>query len=142
MATKEFDFTKKIEDMSPADLKKRIKAGYEFKIPHKLVMIPFLGSKELVTYTYPELIALCPATGYPDTYTLIINFIPNKVVPELKSLKFYLMDYINLPISHEHLCDKIYKEFKLNVKPLKLQVILNTAVRGGIYTDIIKGDKL
>ena len=139
---KEFDFTKKIEDMSQSDLKKRIKKGYSYKIPHNIVCIPYLGTKEIVNYKYPEMIALCPATGYPDTYILNIKFIPNKLIPELKSLKFYLMDFIKLPISHEHLADKIYKEFKNVIKPLKLQVVLNTAVRGGIYTDIIKGDKL
>jgi len=33
-------------------------------------------------------------------------------IPELKSLKFYYMDYISLPISHEHLADKIFNDVK------------------------------
>ena len=133
-----FDFTKKIEDMTPEQMKARIKAGYEFEIPHKIVAIPYLGTKEVVEYTYPEMIALCPATGYPDTYKLTITFVPTKLLPELKSLKFYLMDYISLPISHEHLADKIYKEIKKTIKPVELRIVLDTSVRGGIYTTIVK----
>ena len=134
-----FDFTKKIEDMTIEQMKERIKAGYEYEIPHKIVAIPFLGGKELVTYRYPELIGLCPATGYPDLYEIILEIIPNKLIPELKSLKFYYMDYKDLPISHELLADKIYNDIKKSINPSKFKLILKTAVRGGIYTDIIKG---
>ena len=87
--SEEFDFTKKIEDMSEEDLHKRIKAGYGYDIPHKIVSIPYLGTEETVVYRYPEMIALCPATGYPDTYELIIEMTPSDKIPELKSLKFY-----------------------------------------------------
>jgi len=133
-----FDFTKKIEDMSPEQMTERIRAGYEYKHEHKLVPIPYIGSKGItVKYKYPELIGLCPATGYPDTYELKIIFTPDKVIPELKSLKFYLVEYMNLPISHEHLASKIKNDFVKAIKPKSITVELKTAVRGGIYTDII-----
>jgi len=132
-----FDFTKKIEDMSPEQLEERIKAGYEYEIPHKIVGIPFFGGDEHVTYRYPELVGLCPATGYPDTYEVIIELTPDKKIPELKSLKFYYMDYISLPISHEHLADKIFNDVKNAIEPKHIKLTLKTTVRGGIYTDIV-----
>lgn len=135
-----FDFTNKIEDMTPEQMEARIKAGYEYKIPHKIVPIPYIGGKEKVQYKYPEMVALCPATGILDLYTVYIRMVPDKSIPELKSLKFYLMDYKDLPISHEHLCDKLYKEIMKVVKPLQLYIKVETAVRGGIYTDIEKGE--
>ena len=78
-----FDFTKKIEDMTPEQMEKRIRDGYEYEIEHKIVGIPFLGGDEVVTYRYPELIGLCPATGYPDTYEIIVELVPEKHIPEL-----------------------------------------------------------
>ncbi len=138
MEKPKFDFTKKIEDMTPEQMKERIKAGFEYEIPHKIVAIPFLGTDQIVSYEYPEMIGLCPATGYPDTYILTIEFVPDKLIPELKSLKFYLMDYMKLPISHEHLADKIYKDLHAVIKPQHMTVNLDTAVRGGIHTIITK----
>jgi len=134
-----FDFTKKIEDMSPEQMEERIRAGYEYEIPHKIVPIPYLGGTEEVSYKYPELIGLCPATGYPDLYVSTIDIIPGKHIPELKSLKFYYMDYKDLPISHEHLADKIFNDVSAAINPKKIKVTLDTAVRGGIYTTITKG---
>ena len=48
------------------------------------------------------------------------------------------MDYMKLPISHEHLADKLYKELNYVLEPLTLKISLHTSVRGGIYTDIHK----
>ena len=61
-----------------------------------------------------------------------------KKIPELKSLKFYYMDFKDLPISHEHLCDKIHNELKNSLNPKSIKTTLKTTVRGGIYTDIVK----
>ena len=128
---KNWVYTTKIEDMTPAQLKERIRQGYEYKTK-KLVIIPYLGESEVVTYDCPEVIARCPATGIVDIYRLVIDFVPGKYIPELKSLKLYLLDFVDVPISHEHLCSKIYREFKRQVKPKKLYIRLLTNVRGGI----------
>jgi 7-cyano-7-deazaguanine reductase len=135
-----WDFSKTMEGMDDATIKERIEKAYNWPMP-ALRPIPYVGEKGIVTtYETNEMIARCPATGYPDTYRLIIDFIPNEVVPELKTLRFYFMDFYTLPISHEHLCAKIYKEFGEQVKPTKLYVRLLTAVRGGIYTTVQLGD--
>jgi len=59
-----------------------------------------------VEYVYPELTAVCPQTGLPDYYTLRIVYEPDKKLPELKSLKMYLIAYRNYGIWHEHLANK------------------------------------
>ena len=85
---KKWKFTKKIEDMSPEETRERIRAGYEFKMPSLFIM-PYLGSEEKVTYNTKDFCARCPATGIADVYDLTISFIPDRKIPELKSLKLY-----------------------------------------------------
>ena len=137
----DWDFSKTMEGMSDEQIKERIEKAQAHPMP-KLRPIPYIGEENVVTtYETNELIARCPATGYPDAYRLVIDFVPDKVVPELKTLRFYIMDYYTLPISHEHICAKIYKEFKEQVKPKQLAVRVLVAVRGGIYTTVKCGDK-
>jgi 7-cyano-7-deazaguanine reductase len=109
---------------------------------YKLVLIPYMGERnEEVEHYYPELVALCPVTFLPDLNQVYIRYIPDKHIPELKSLKYYLMDYIKLPISHEHLASKILQQIREQVLPKKIAVLLKVNVRGGIYTQCWAGDK-
>jgi 7-cyano-7-deazaguanine reductase len=131
-----WNFTKKIEDMTADELKARVEQGYNAVMP-TIQVIPYVGTKSaIVKYIYAELTALCPMTGIQDLYTLTIEFNPDSFVPELKSLKFYLLAYKDLPISHEHLASKIEKEFCEVVKPANISLNLDTAIRGGIKTII------
>ena len=81
----------------------------------------------------------CPWTTLLDYYRAIITYVPDKYVCELKSLKFYYLAYEQLPITHELLLSKIYKEFQEQIKPKQLKVVLEVAVRGGIKTVVEKG---
>lgn len=133
----------KMEDANENVYKERITKAYECILPHEeLIMIPYIGEKEIIEYSYPELVGLCPITFFPDIYNIKIRFIPNTHIPELKSLKFYFMDYYFLPISHEHLISKIYKNFEKKVKPEKLYIYMETNVRGGLTTKIEIGEKI
>jgi len=139
---KEWWFTKRIEDMPCEELEKRIKEVMSLNLSEKIVTIPYVGGDEIAEYKTDELIGLCPATSYPDYYKLTIRYIPDKLLPELKSFKFYLYQYFEIPISHEHLAEKIYQDFKEKVKPKKLYLKLVVARRGGIDTTIEKGEKI
>ena len=139
---KKWNYTKTVEEMSDQELKKRIKEAMAFEIPNKIRSIPYIGGEELtIEYSYPELQAKCPMTGLKDIYKIRIKFIPDKILPELKSLKFYFFSYEELPISHEHLIAKIYKDFKKVIKPKKIAMILYVAERGEIITTVALGDK-
>ena len=132
----------KIEDMPYDELEKVVKESFERKMP-EIKPIPYVGEiDQQVVYKTNELVACCPMTGLPDLYTLTIVYIPDKIVPELKSVRYYIIAYKDMRISHEHLHAKIYKEYLEAVKPKALQVYLDVAIRGGIKTDINYAEKL
>jgi len=42
----------------------------------------------------PEFTSVCPITGLPDFGTVTIRYVPNAKIIELKSLKYYLLQYV------------------------------------------------
>ncbi len=132
----DFEFCKRIEEMSNEELEERIQKAYDYPLPQIRAM-PYVGEEcTHVEYNTNELVALCPMTGIQDLYTLNITLTPDQHIPELKSLKFYLLAYKDLPISHEHLCSRIKRDLEETLSPAHLHVHLDTAVRGGIKTII------
>ena len=132
-----------MESMTGEVLRERVKFGRNFPIPHQISLVPSENKYDAIEeHIFPELIARCPVTGIRDLYKLIVRYIPNKYFPEMKSYKFYLMDYeeYKVPISHETLADKIYDELKQALDPKKLYVELQTAERGEITTTPRVGD--
>jgi 7-cyano-7-deazaguanine reductase len=136
----EWRYTGKIEDMPAEDVKARIQAAMDYEITAKIQPIPYVaGAEEVVQYLYQELSAKCPMTGLRDLYTITVRFKPDKLLPELKSLKMYFAGYDELPISHEHLAAKIYLDFQQAVQPAEFNLVLDVAVRGGIKTTVELG---
>ena len=132
-------FKKRIEEVPEEDIKKVLEMSYNAEMP-KLFAAPYFGEEEIVTYETDEVIGRCPWTTLLDYYRVRIRYIPDKHVCELKSLKFYFLAYQYLPITHELLLSKIYKEFQEQIKPKQLEVSLEVAVRGGIKTIVEKGE--
>ncbi len=89
-----------------------------------------------IEITFPEFTCLCPRSGYPDFATIKINYIPDKYIIELKSLKLYLNKFRNRYISHEEVTNKIYKELYEVLKPKFLEVIGDFNPRGNVKTVI------
>ena len=141
MKKERFMFKEKVEEISGKEIREQQEEIKRMEMPNIRTMdFLYENDKESeIAYEYPELTALCPMTGIPDIYTVRIIYTPNKKVPELKSLRFYFLAYKDIPILHEHLANKISEDFKKAVKPRKLRVELDVAVRGGIRTKIIKG---
>lgn len=131
-------FKRRIEEVSEEDIKKVLEISYNAEMP-KLFAAPYFGEEEIVSYDTNEIIGKCPWTTLLDYYRAIITYVPDKHVCELKSLKFYYLAYEQLPITHELLLSKIYKEFQEQIKPKQLKVVLEVAVRGGIKTIVEKG---
>ena len=121
-------------------IKKSVGEGYRKTIEEydkTILAIPYnQGIEETVTYSTDELSAVCPVTGLPDNYTLHIEIIPHKLVPELKSLKMYLLSYRNTGILHEDLAPKILKDLINVVHPKYIKLSLLTATRGGVVTKV------
>ena len=131
----------KMEDMNFEHIRRLGDMAMELELS-PIVKMPYCGDiDEVVTYKCNELTALCPVTRIQDFYTITITFIPDKYVPELKSLKMYYLSFRDIPISHETIYAKIYKDFVEAVSPKKLEMYLKTNIRGGIETSITFSSK-
>ena len=133
-----FEYAGKIEDVSPEDVDRQQAEVLRHPMPGIVTLAFQHDTGGTVTYEYPELIAVCPMTGIPDIYTLRVIYVPQDKIPELKSLRMYLLAYRNLPILHEHLICRIFDDFTDTVAPRCLRVELDVAVRGGIHTTAVK----
>ena len=87
-----------------------------------------------VNISFPEFTCLCPRSGYPDFAVIKINYIPDKKIVELKSLKLFLNSFRGIYISHEEITNKIYSELKRKLKPRFLEVIGDFNPRGNVKT--------
>lgn len=87
-----------------------------------------------INISIPEFNCLCPRTGLPDFATIIINYIPDKKLVELKSLKLYMVKYRSIGIFHEHVTNRILDDFKKACSPRKISIRGAFSPRGGIET--------
>ena len=87
-----------------------------------------------VSLTSDELVAVCPITGQPDLYVATIEFWPQAVCLESKSLKLYLSGYRNEGVFCEALAVKIRDDAAeaLDLPADKVRVTLKQKARGGI----------
>jgi len=90
--------------------------------------------KQTVKYKTDELSALCPYSGLPDQGTLIVEYVPNEKILELKSFKYYIMSFREVGIYQEHLTLRIYNDLNKVLSPLSLVVETIYNTRGGIDT--------
>ena len=79
-----------------------------------------------------EFTSVCPMTGLPDFATLEITYMPDRYCVELKSLKYYLMQYRNVGIFYEHVVNKILDDLVAVCAPSRMEVKGVFKVRGGM----------
>ena len=81
-----------------------------------------------------ELVAVCPVTGQPDLYVASIEFWPQGLCLESKSLKLYLNDFRNEGAFCEALAVRIRSDVAaaLELPADKVRVTLEQKARGGI----------
>ncbi len=89
-----------------------------------------------IEISFSEFTCLCPRSGYPDFATIVINYIPDKYIIELKSLKLYLNKYREQHISHESATNRIFNDLKKLLKPRHLEVTGDFNARGNVKTVI------
>jgi 7-cyano-7-deazaguanine reductase len=82
----------------------------------------------------PEFTCLCPRTGQPDFATIRIEYIPDQLCIELKSLKLYLWSYRDVGTFHEAVTNQILDDLVAACRPRRMVVIGDFYVRGGIHT--------
>ena len=89
-----------------------------------------------VYHEAPEFTSLCPKTGQPDFATITIEYIPDQLCIELKSLKFYLNSYRNDGIYFESATNKILDDLVEVCQPRYMRITAEFNVRGGISSTI------
>jgi len=89
-----------------------------------------------IIHEAPEFTSLCPKTGQPDFATIVVEYIPDKLCIELKSLKLYLNAYRNDGIFYESVTNKILDDLVAVCKPRYMIVTAEFNVRGGISSII------
>ena len=89
----------------------------------------------------PEFTSLCPLTGQPDFANFELNYVPNKLCVELKSLKLYMWSYRNKKAFHEKLTNKILDDIAYVIKPNFISLRGKFYVRGGIFTTVTAQEK-
>jgi 7-cyano-7-deazaguanine reductase len=84
----------------------------------------------------PEYTSVCPMTGLPDVGCITITYRPYKKIIELKSLKFYLLQYRNVGIFYEHVVNRILEDLVAVLAPKYMEVTGEFTARGGITTKV------
>ena len=82
----------------------------------------------------PEFTSLCPISGLPDFGCITIRYKPNDKIVELKSLKYYLLQYRSVGIFYEHVVNRILDDLVSFVHPKFMEVVGTFTPRGGITT--------
>ena len=90
----------------------------------------------LITIRQPEYTSLCPMTGLPDVGCVTIAYVPGETIVELKSLKYYLLQYRNVGIFYEHIVNRILDDLVAVLDPKKMTVTGDFTPRGGITSSV------
>jgi 7-cyano-7-deazaguanine reductase len=89
-----------------------------------------------IRFECPEFTCLCPMTGQPDFAVIRIEYVPDRLCVELKSLKLYLWSYRNEGAFHEAVTNRIADDLVAAIAPRRLSVTGTFNVRGGIRTEV------
>ncbi len=90
-----------------------------------------------IRMTLPEFTCLCPRTGQPDFATLELEYVPDRLCVELKSLKLYIWSFRNRGAFHEAVSNEIASRLAALLCPRFLRLTAHFNVRGGIQTTIV-----
>jgi 7-cyano-7-deazaguanine reductase len=91
----------------------------------------------VVHFEIPEFTCRCPRSGYPDFATIVVDYVPDASVVELKSLKLYINSYRDEAISHEAATNRILDDLIRTLAPRWMRVVAEFNVRGNIKTTIL-----
>ena len=87
-----------------------------------------------IAISCPEFTSVCPKTGLPDFGEIRITYVPDGRCIELKSLKYYMIEFRNRGIFFEHVTNQILDDLVAAIEPRRMTVVGDFSVRGGIKT--------
>lgn len=98
---------------------------------------PQPGRDYTIRMRIPEFTCLCPRTGQPDFASLELEYVPDALCVELKSLKLYVWSFRDRGAFHEAVTNEIADLLVASLKPRFLRLAAHFNVRGGIYTTVV-----
>jgi 7-cyano-7-deazaguanine reductase len=124
--------------MDVSDRKEELLANKaETVVPDILEVLDYsyLAARDVeIKIDQPEFTSVCPISGLPDFGRITIRYVPKDKIVELKSLKYYLLQYRNVGIFYEHVVNRILEDLVGVVKPKFMEVLGTFSPRGGITT--------
>lgn len=97
---------------------------------------PKPGRDYVIQHVAPEFTSCCPITGQPDFGCVVIEYTPDKLCVELKSLKHYLQKFRNEGIFYEAVTNRILDELVAVLKPRWMRLRTDWNARGGMRSTI------
>jgi 7-cyano-7-deazaguanine reductase len=85
----------------------------------------------------PEFTCLCPKTGQPDYAEFQLEYVPDVLCVELKSLKLYMWSFRDEGAFHEDVTNRILDDLVAATQPKFMRLTGKWNVRGGIWTDVV-----
>src|SRR6516165_7031645 len=90
-----------------------------------------------IRMTIPEFTCLCPKTGQPDFAELSLEYVPDRLCVELKSLKLYVWSFRDRGAFHEAVTNEIADHIAAAIDPRFLRLTARFNVRGAISTTVV-----
>ena len=90
----------------------------------------------IIKMDIPEFTCICPLTSQPDFAEFYLEYIPDKLCVELKSLKLYMGSYRDIGAFHEDVTNQIFNDLHAITKPRYMKLDAHWKVRGGITTHV------
>jgi len=97
---------------------------------------PHPGRDYIIEIESPEFTCLCPKTGQPDFATLFLDYVPDRLCVELKSLKLYIWSFRNEGAFHEAVTNRMLDDLARAARPRYMRLTARFYVRGGIFTTV------
>lgn len=90
----------------------------------------------IIRHVAPEFTSLCPQTGQPDFGVVTVEYVPDELCVELKSLKLYLQAFRNEGIFYEAVTNRLLDELVFAVQPRWMKITTEWTPRGGMHSTI------
>lgn len=91
----------------------------------------------LIRHVAPEFTSRCPMTGQPDFGTVVIEYVPERLCVELKSLKLYLQAFREEGIFYENVTNRVLDELVGVLRPRWMRVTTKWRPRGGLRSVVV-----
>jgi 7-cyano-7-deazaguanine reductase len=116
--------------------------GKKVNAPSKqLDTFPKPENVQVVKFESNELTSFCPVTSQPDFNTVTIEYAPDQLCVESKSLKLYLWSFREEAIFAEGLANTMVNDLFSALKPHWCKITLIQNVRGGLQLSVVAEKK-